>query len=53
MSPMEKLFTVGKYKVYFAGDRFKYKGIWLWNGVKNFRVIPFNNFKNWTGKEVQ
>ncbi len=36
--------------VYWAGEGFKYKGLWIWNGKKNIRIIPLNNFNNWTGK---
>lgn len=48
---MKHLFTVSKYKFYWADKGFMYQGLWVWNGVKNFRVLPLNRFKNWTGKE--
>lgn len=51
MSEMQRLIKLGKYSVSFAGDRFKYQGIWIWTGKRNLRIIPFNRFNNWTGRE--
>lgn len=48
---MKRLFKVGKYPVYFAGKNFVYRGIHIWTGKNNVRIIPFNKFSNWTGKE--
>lgn len=52
MSPMKRLFKVGKYSFSYAGERFMYKGLWFWTGKKNVRIIPLNRFDNWTGKVV-
>lgn len=48
---MKRLFNVWKYPVYFAGKHFKYRGFYIWTGKDNVRIIPFNKFTNWIGKE--
>lgn len=48
---MKHLFNLGRYKFYWAGDQHLYKGLWVWNGTNNVRIIALNHFKNWTGKE--
>lgn len=47
---MKYLFTVKNIKFYYAGERHLFKGVWIWNGKKNVRIIPFNHFNNWTGR---
>lgn len=47
---MKQLFKISKIIFYFAGDGFMFKGLYMWNGKTQFRVIPLNEFKNWTGK---
>jgi hypothetical protein len=40
-SPMKHLFTVGRFKFYYANrSRFKYPGIHLWTGIKHIRILP-------------
>jgi hypothetical protein len=47
---MKVLFSIGKYatkgyrSVCWAGKGFVYRGLWIWNGKKNVRIIPFNRF---------
>lgn len=49
---MKYLITLGKFKFYWAGYNFVYRGLWMWDCSRNIRVIPLNNFKNWTGKKT-
>jgi hypothetical protein len=43
-SPMKKLFSIGGKSVYWADKRFQYRGVWIWTGAKNVRIVPFNRF---------
>lgn len=51
MMEMKKLFTIGKCPVYFAGKGFVYRGLYIWTGKRNVRIIAFNRFKYWTGND--
>lgn len=47
---MKKLFKVKGKVFYWAGSRFLYRGLWMWNGKENIRIIALNRFRNWNGK---
>ena len=60
--PMKKLFSIDKFKFWYAGRGLSYKGIWIsfYKKILNkgeypelfqIRIIPFNNFKNYVGKD--
>lgn len=34
---------------YWAGPGFTHRGVWLWTGKRNVRVIPLNRIREWTG----
>ncbi len=43
--------TIINRRLYYAGRGFVYRGIWLWAFKRNTRIIPFNRFANWAGRE--
>jgi hypothetical protein len=45
-SPMEPIIPG---RVFRAGKGFTHRGLWVWTGRRNIRVIPFNRFLQWTG----
>lgn len=49
---MKYMFTIKNTKFYYADKTFMFRGVWIWNGTRNKRVIPFNQFGNWAGKPV-
>lgn len=49
-SPMKKLFSLGKISFYWADKGFMFRGLWIWTGKKNVRVIPLNRFSEYAGK---
>lgn len=50
---MKRLVKVGSYSMYFAGNGFVYRGIWIWNGKRNIRIVPFNRFTEPFGGEEE
>lgn len=48
---MKKLFTIKGKTFYWANTKFKYVGLWMWNGQRNVRVLAFNRFSEWSGDQ--
>jgi hypothetical protein len=51
--PMKRLFKVWKYTFYWAGNQHLNQGLWVWNGSRNVRVLPLNNFSDWSGSKAE
>lgn len=47
-SPMRPLI---RHRVFWAGDGFVYRGLWIWVFKRNRRIVPLNNPRNWFGRE--
>lgn len=39
-------------RLYYAGPGFTHRGVWLWTGKQNVRVIPLNRFREWMGPKA-
>ena len=50
-SQMDKLFTVFGKTFYYAGNGFVYRGLFVWTGRSNRRILAFNKFSNWYAEE--
>lgn len=48
-SPMQ---TIVKGHIYWAGEGFTHRGLWLWIFERNIRIIPTNRFLSWTGGQA-
>jgi len=40
-------------RLYWAGRRFTHRGLWIWNGKRNLRIVPINRLRQWTGPKEQ